>query len=193
MTAADAACTRARLQQRLAVQYGPLVGYKAGLTNPAVQKRFHTDQPVWGALYRDMLLNGGAVVSPAFGARPLFEADMLVRVKDAGVNNASTPAEVLAHVDQIIPFMEATIRVFDRYGEREKRMKARMKFLLQKLGLENFLDLIEIVKTKVHEVHGVDLLQEVIVVGEDENTPQKVSEGHMLQRNDAEERNDDVD
>lgn len=106
MTAADAACTRARLQQRLAVQYGPLVGYKAGLTNPAVQKRFHTDQPVWGALYRDMLLNDGAVVSPAFGARPLFEADMLVRVKDAGVNNASTPAEVLAHVDQIIPFIE---------------------------------------------------------------------------------------
>ncbi|PHN06224.1 HEPN domain-containing protein [Flavilitoribacter nigricans] len=46
--------------------------------------------------------------------------------------------------DQIIPFMEATIRVFDRYGEREKRMKARMKFLLQKLGLENFLELIEV-------------------------------------------------
>ena len=34
--------------------------------------------------------------------------------------------------DQIIPFMEACIRVFDRYGEREKRMKARMKFLLKK-------------------------------------------------------------
>jgi sulfite reductase (ferredoxin) len=45
--------------------------------------------------------------------------------------------------DQIIPFMEATIRVFDRYGEREKRMKARMKFLLKKLGLETFLELIE--------------------------------------------------
>lgn len=45
--------------------------------------------------------------------------------------------------DQIIPFMEATIRVFDRYGEREKRMKARMKFLLQKLGLEQYLELIE--------------------------------------------------
>ena len=45
--------------------------------------------------------------------------------------------------DQIIPFMEAGIRVFDRYGEREKRMKARMKFLLKKLGLENFLELIE--------------------------------------------------
>ncbi len=44
--------------------------------------------------------------------------------------------------DQIIPFMEASIRVFDRYGEREKRMKARMKFLVKKLGLEAFMDLV---------------------------------------------------
>lgn len=45
--------------------------------------------------------------------------------------------------DEIIPFMEACIRVFDRYGEREKRMKARMKFLIKKLGLEAFLKLVE--------------------------------------------------
>lgn len=45
--------------------------------------------------------------------------------------------------DRIIPFMEAALRVFDRHGEREKRMKARMKFLLQKLGLEGFLELVE--------------------------------------------------
>jgi len=45
--------------------------------------------------------------------------------------------------DQIIPFMEACIRVFDRYGERSKRFKARMKFLIQKLGLEAFLTLVE--------------------------------------------------
>ncbi len=46
--------------------------------------------------------------------------------------------------DKIIPFMEACIRVFDRYGEREKRMKARMKFLIKKLGLDTFLELVEI-------------------------------------------------
>lgn len=45
--------------------------------------------------------------------------------------------------DLIIPFMEAAIRVFDRYGEREKRMKARMKFLVKKMGLEKFLELVE--------------------------------------------------
>ncbi len=44
--------------------------------------------------------------------------------------------------DQIIPFMEASLRVFDRHGEREKRQKARMKFLLKTLGLETLMTLI---------------------------------------------------
>ena len=45
--------------------------------------------------------------------------------------------------DRIIPFMEACIRIFDRYGEREKRMKARMKFLIKKLGFDQFMALVE--------------------------------------------------
>lgn len=45
--------------------------------------------------------------------------------------------------DQIIPFSEATIRVFDRYGERNRRMKARLKFLLEDIGLEKLMALIE--------------------------------------------------
>ena len=45
--------------------------------------------------------------------------------------------------NRIIPFMEAGLRVFDRYGEREKRMKARMKYLLKDMGLETFLQLVE--------------------------------------------------
>jgi sulfite reductase (ferredoxin) len=45
--------------------------------------------------------------------------------------------------DQIIPFMEAGLRVFDRFGEREKRMKARMKFMIQKLGLEAWMELVQ--------------------------------------------------
>lgn len=45
--------------------------------------------------------------------------------------------------DQIIPFMEGSLRVFDRYGEREKRHKARLKFLIKSLGLEHFLQLVD--------------------------------------------------
>ncbi len=40
--------------------------------------------------------------------------------------------------DKIIPLMEGVIRVFDRYGERKSRAKARMKFLLKDIGLDGF-------------------------------------------------------
>ena len=103
---ADGACTRAKLNAQLAPRLGKVIGYKAGLTNPAVQKRFNTDKPVWGKLYEGMVLASGATVDPAFGARPLYEADMLVRVKSAAINHASTPLEVLQHIDQVIPFIE---------------------------------------------------------------------------------------
>jgi sulfite reductase (ferredoxin) len=55
---------------------------------------------------------------------------------------AQTAYEFIA-ADQIIPFMEAAIRVFDRFGEREKRFKARLKFLVKAIGLEEFLALVE--------------------------------------------------
>lgn len=45
--------------------------------------------------------------------------------------------------EYIIPLIEAIIRVFDRYGERTKRHKARMKYLLADVGIEEFLRLIE--------------------------------------------------
>ena len=45
--------------------------------------------------------------------------------------------------NQIIPFMEASLRVFDRYGEREKRHKARLKFLIKKIGINEFKNLVD--------------------------------------------------
>ena len=44
--------------------------------------------------------------------------------------------------EEIIPYMAAAIRVFDRYGERSKRFKARMKFLIKELGVEKFQELV---------------------------------------------------
>ncbi len=45
--------------------------------------------------------------------------------------------------DKIVPLMEGVIRVFDRYGERKSRAKARMKFLLKDIGLDGFKELLE--------------------------------------------------
>lgn len=54
---------------------------------------------------------------------------------------AQTAFEFLEE-DKIIPFVEAGLRVFDRYGERTRRHKARMKYLVKELGLEKFMELI---------------------------------------------------
>ena len=110
----EGGCSRAKLRSLLALQYGKVVGYKAGLTNPAVQKRFGADKPVWGVLYDGMVLDSGALVDAAFGARPLFEADMLVRVSSDAINRAKTPMEVLEAIDQIIPFIELPDLVVDK-------------------------------------------------------------------------------
>ncbi|MDE3059146.1 MAG: nitrite/sulfite reductase, partial [Bacteroidota bacterium] len=42
----------------------------------------------------------------------------------------------------ILPYAEAILRVFDRYGERKNRSKARMKYLLDAIGLEKMRELI---------------------------------------------------
>lgn len=45
--------------------------------------------------------------------------------------------------DKIIPVMEGVLRIFDRYGERKSRAKARMKFLIKDIGLEEFKELVD--------------------------------------------------
>ena len=52
--------------------------------------------------------------------------------------SAQTAFEFLEE-DKVIPFIEGVIRVFDRYGERQKRHKARMKYLLNDIGLDELL------------------------------------------------------
>jgi sulfite reductase (ferredoxin) len=50
---------------------------------------------------------------------------------------AQTAFEFLP-ASEVIPFTEASIRVFDRYGERNSRHKARIKYLISAVGIEEF-------------------------------------------------------
>jgi sulfite reductase (ferredoxin) len=58
--------------------------------------------------------------------------------------------------NKIIPVTESVLRIFDRHGERTKRLKARMKFLIKDLELENFTQLVEEEK-KALSYHEVDI------------------------------------
>jgi sulfite reductase (ferredoxin) len=44
--------------------------------------------------------------------------------------------------DLLIPYLESVLRVFDRHGERNSRHKARIKFLIQKIGIDAFNQLV---------------------------------------------------
>lgn len=102
----DALCIRDRLVDRLKTLYGRVSGYKAGLTNKAVQQRFGYASPVRGALFENTLLSHGALVPARFGARPVIEADLLVEVGDEAINEAHSHLDALKALARVMPFIE---------------------------------------------------------------------------------------
>ena len=105
MSDADGACTRAKVNSLLAQRFGKVVGYKAGLTNPAVQKRFNTDKPVGQALRRH-----GAGQRRGGGCSLWCPPTVRGRHAGAREKRPDQPGQD-AHagagaIDQVIPFIE---------------------------------------------------------------------------------------
>jgi 2-keto-4-pentenoate hydratase len=98
----------------LTPELGTPVGYKVGLTNRRAQQYFNVKEPVRGVLLDWMLMESGATLPYHFGARPMAEGDLLVRVADEAINNATTPMEALRHIDAVIPFMELPDLVYSK-------------------------------------------------------------------------------
>ena len=62
-------------------------------------------------------------------------------VAGGGLGSAPRIAQVLRDftpIDELIPSIEAVIKVFDQLGNRKNRNKARMKFVIEKLGFAEF-------------------------------------------------------
>lgn len=106
LSLADAECAKGRVISALRGQGGKVVGYKAAFTNPALQKRFGVPSPNWGAMFSGMMVDSGARLPSHYGARPLYEADFVAVVADAGLADAKTPLEALAHLAEVRPFIE---------------------------------------------------------------------------------------
>ena len=92
--------------ERLSGQLGRPVGYKAALTEARAQQRFGVSQPILGVLLERMLLEDAAGLPLDYAARPVAEADLLVRVSDPNINAATTDLELLAGLDVAFPFIE---------------------------------------------------------------------------------------
>ena len=66
-------------------------------------------------------------------------------------------------VEELFNLTIAILRLFDRYGERKARMKARMKFLIETLGWEGFCAALEEERQLVGSIPLSDFVQEELV------------------------------
>ncbi len=74
--------------------------------------------------------------------------------------------------DLLIPYLEAVLRVFDRHGERNSRHKARIKFLIQKTGIELFNQLVEAEQNALtHKRYTVLTQEESVFTPENKTGP----------------------
>ncbi len=75
-----------------------------------------------------------------------------------GLGSAPHVAKIYSEflpVEEMFNFTIAVIRVFDRFGERKQRMKARMKFLVQSMGWEKFKAAVDAEREIIGELPSV--------------------------------------
>ena len=110
-----------------------------------------------------------------FGFIPKFRIESNVKVKGfkvlvGGGLGAQPFLAKVAHEflreEEIIPFLEASIRVFDRLGERNSRAKARLKYLIAKIGIEEFISLTNKERLAVQYSH-VKTKEDLLTISDD--------------------------
>lgn len=106
LTMPEAQVVQRAFVRRLHRSLGKQVGYKVGLVSREMQQRFGVNGPVRGVLLEKMLLSNEARIPTNFAVRPLLEADLIVVVKDKGINDAESVLEVAEHLKEVVAFIE---------------------------------------------------------------------------------------
>src|SRR5579885_3036992 len=92
---------------------------------------------------------------------------------EASAPSPSSPVPTLDSIpaEDLLVGCEAIVRVQHRYGERKNRNKARMKYVVQKMGLEGFRATVEEAVRCVEAERGAELRAEVAAALRDYRVP----------------------
>lgn len=102
----DANCAYASFRGVLQAELGPPVGVKVALTSAEAQARYGVTSPITGALFAPMLVGDGSKLSLKGSRSPIYEADLVVTVRDPAIMDARTRDEVAAALRDVRPFIE---------------------------------------------------------------------------------------
>ena len=139
----DAHAFQKSFLKRLEPELGKSVGYKVGLVSREAQERYKVSSPVRGVLLEQMLLPNGSGVTPGFALRPMFEADLIVVVKDKEINQAASVFDVADHLKEVVAFIELpdnylpTNKPIDGVTLMAGNVGARLGVLGQRLPFES--------------------------------------------------------
>jgi 2-keto-4-pentenoate hydratase len=128
MTMDQAVKVQEQFVARLIKELGEPVGYKAGLTNAAIQRIAGVAHPIRGTLLKRMLIESGATLQA--DKRLQIEGGLILRVGSDAINQTKTREQALKFIDAAMPFIElpfipkpgmkvpeiVAFNVFARYG-----------------------------------------------------------------------------
>lgn len=113
ITSMDTARTlRDRVVERFDRMF-PRAGYKVVGLDPVNARLPGVDRPMVGMMYVGMFLPNGSTVPLSSAARLLTEPDILFRVGDEAINQATTLERALPHLDRVYAFIEVVGPTFD--------------------------------------------------------------------------------
>ncbi len=83
-----------------------IAGHKIGLTSKAIQTQLGVDEPDFGTLLSDMVLQDGAVVPPGRVMQPRLEGEIAFMLKSDLRGERITPERVMAATGYVCPALE---------------------------------------------------------------------------------------
>ena len=89
----------------------------------------------------------------------------------------AVPLRDFLAAQDVLGYSEAVVRIQHRYGERKNRHKARLKFLVQRMGVERFGQMVEAEFAKIEAEQGEELRRDLAAAVGAYRTPAPRREG----------------